>query len=386
MPTYEFISPAGEKFEVSTPTGVSESQARSFFQQQLSSGSLTNLPVGGTLDALAQANQGLTSAISGATARLSTLSSSLKQIQNIPPVNGINAANFVKVPVDPKALGNLDSSQVKGLIAQAQALTSQGFDVISPKGIGGYGLTPDQLEQQGFLKPGTVESYLKGGANVAQVLNSPAVWTGKSGVSGLSNLLADPGKQASVLSGTLSSSLGQLQKLGVLNSSQSGTAQAALLQQAGKFGVDNVVAWSKGSAPAALLPDMNKVARMGEYAASFVKDKLPSAVKGDSVAAGFSKTVNRKTVDQAVNSILGSDKIPKPQYQTTDAQPAPVSPAVTADQFLEATQAAVTAQKNYERVLVANGGDRSSSAVESAYAELRAALARAAALEKKLGI
>ena len=108
--------------------------------------------------------------------------SALINLNSIIPTNGISAANFLKVPINAQPVGTLDSEQVKGLIAQAQASTNQAADAISSKGIGSYGIQPDQLEKAGYLKPGTVANFLKTGGDPTQVLSSPSVWTGKDGV------------------------------------------------------------------------------------------------------------------------------------------------------------------------------------------------------------
>jgi hypothetical protein len=89
-----------------------------------------------------------------------------------------------------------------------------------------------------------------------------------------------------------------------------------LLQVANKFGAGSAIAWSKSSAPASIVGEANKLAKQGEFAMSFVGTKLPIGATGEAKAVGYNNTVNRSSVDQAVKSILGNNKIPTPNYST----------------------------------------------------------------------
>ena len=313
--------------------------------------------------------------------------SALINLNSIIPTNGISAANFLKVPINAQPVGTLDSEQVKGLIAQAQASTNQAADAISSKGIGSYGIQPDQLEKAGYLKPGTVANFLKTGGDPTQVLSSPSVWTGKDGVVNKTALLGDPTRQASITQQIMSQSAGSLQKLGVLTSGQSAAQVGALIQSAVKFGPGTISAWTKGLAPANLLPDINNLARQGQFAVSFVDTKLPSFSSGILSNLEASNTVNRTNVDQAVKNLLGSDRYPVPNYTSTEAPVStPIKSKVSAAELSAAVKAQLAAGENYEKVLKANNGDRTAPAVEAAFAAWKAAIAEADQLGRLLGL
>ena len=90
MSLFSFTAPDGKTFEINAPQGVTETQARAIFEQQIKTGSLTGFKVGDSLSAVTQAADGLESAKAvlsqaggsltgalGATANLNTIAASL---------------------------------------------------------------------------------------------------------------------------------------------------------------------------------------------------------------------------------------------------------------------------------------------------------------------
>ena len=148
-------------------------------------------------------------------------------------------------------------------MAQTAADVGQAADVVSlDKGIGKYGLSPEQLESSGFLKPGTVQTYLQDPAQLESVLSSPSVWTGKGDVVGLNNLLGDVNLQSLTQNEILSSSLQGLQAAGIVTGQEAPQQLAALVQSASRFGVDNAVAWVQGIAPPEVAASIGSVPKM----------------------------------------------------------------------------------------------------------------------------
>lgn len=308
-------------------------------------------------------------------------------LNSIVPTDGINAANFLKVPINAQPVGNLSSEQVQGLIAQAQATTAQAADVISEKGIGAYGIQPEQLEKAGYLKPGTVATYLKPGGNVSQVLGSPAVWTGKDGIVNKDVLLANQTKQASITQNIMATNASSLQKLGVLNGTETTAQLGALVQTANKFGATLTQSWTKGAAPAELTSQMNNLARVGEYAVNFVNTKLPNFTTGLKSNLGATGTVDRSNLDAAIKSVLGSDRLPVPNYKQTQApQSTPIRSPVSQKELEQAQLNLTAARQNYDNILRAYRGDRTNAAVAAAFEKLKAAIAEADRLSKLLGL
>ena len=124
-----------------------------------------------------------------------------------------------------------------------------------------------------------------------------------------------------------------------------------LLANSSKFGVDTAVAWAKGAGNSALdavngiadgvsssidsitnglqsipgslsglkgsaealaislKPQMDSLAKQGQFAVNFSDFKLPAAVAGVVPAAGFKATVDRSTLNSAFTKLVGSAKI-----------------------------------------------------------------------------
>ena len=318
MPKYNFVSPDGKTYQVNAAAGTSEAQARQIFNTQFSTGSLTNLSVGSDLSAATQAAGGLSSALALVPKNsTSGLTSAVSKLTAFPVANGINTANFLKTSQPSTGIGALDTTQVQGLLAQTAAGLNQSASTVSATtGIGKFGISPQQLEQQGYLKPGVSSAYLDNPAQLSSVLNSPSVWTGKDGISNLTSFAGNTDKQTNIFQGLMQSNYTSLSQAGAITSNLPVKEIAPLLQVANKFGAGSAVAWSKSNAPASIVNEANKLAKQGEFAMSFVGTKLPIGATGEAKAVGYNNTVNRSSVDQAVKSILGNDKIPIPSYST----------------------------------------------------------------------
>ena len=312
MPTYNF-NRNGQKFAVNAPQGVTEAQARAIFEKQFDTGSLINLAIGGELSATTQAAAGLASALPFAKAAKSLT----PQLIGVPVQSAMSTANYLKEPQVTESVGTLNSSQLQGMLAQLKKSTNQPATTVSAtNGIGSYGVSPQALEQNGYLKPGTVKNYLGNPNQLESVLKSPSVWTGKGGVTDLTKFLSNPTTQNSVQTQVLNSSFSSLLQSGTVSTGTAAASLAPLLQISQKLGVGTADAWSKGAAPASLINQANDLAKQGQYALSFVNTKLPIGASGEATARGFNNTVNRSSVDQAVKQIINNNKIPLPSYNT----------------------------------------------------------------------
>lgn len=316
MPKYNFTGTDGKRYVVDTPNGTTEAQARAIFLQQQQTGSLANLPLGGSLTALSQALSGLPSALAlVSNVPTSGVAASLAKLTGVPVTNGINTANFLKTSPVAQGIGSLNINQVQGLIAQTAAGVNQSTTTVSATtGVGKFGISPQQLEQQGYLKPGTSANFLQNPSQITAVLSSPTVWTGKNNVNNLAGFTGNLDKQSTVQQNIMQSSFQSLTQAGALPVGLPSKEVGTLLQVASKLGVNNAIAWSKGASPASIVSQANQLAKQGSFALDFVGSKLPIAATGEARAVGYQNTVNRSSVDQAVKSILNNNKIPTPNY------------------------------------------------------------------------
>lgn len=248
MSIFKYTLPSGAEFIVRGPAGATQAQADRIFYQQVAAGSLVGYEPGQTLTGAATQVikfelsrldrgtagvdnfpilaiiQGLSTAGTGLSAQsivqgLSSLTAGsatqpiLASIQNLPipvrfpdltpvpltdPIDEsdivlINGDNFPPAAVGSGGVRALTEYQVQKLLAQIAALVNQESDQISRnKGIGRYGFTAYQLEQAGYVKPGTsLRFFAVDPEDFVEVMSSPSVWTGRDGVYGLTDMLND---------------------------------------------------------------------------------------------------------------------------------------------------------------------------------------------------
>jgi hypothetical protein len=227
----------------------------------------------------------------------------------------IDTAQFLKENPAQIAVGSLTTTQVTGLMATAKAEVSQPFATISTaKGIGQYGFSASQLEEGGYLKPGTTSTYLSNPANQTDVLSSPAVWTGKSGVENITQLLNNSKLQSVIQNELMVVSLNALKSEGIISGSETADQLGILVQNATKYGVNNTVKWINDDAPGNLATDLNQTAKNSQYAIKFVDSKATELQRNTVNLGGFTQTAIRGGIDSAVDEIIGNPKVPSPNY------------------------------------------------------------------------
>jgi hypothetical protein len=347
MPSFSFPGLNGEKFSIAVPNGTTEAQARELFSKELNTGKLNNINIGQSLSALPAGAAGALNAVKGLT---STVSNSVT-----------NAASVLKMPTASISVGSLNPGSMTGLLSQAEQLAKQttagaagalpavsaGIGAattgLSP-GIGKFGLTPQQMEDQGLLKPGTVKQFLGNNPTPAQIdsiLKSPTIWTGKGGVTGLDSFTKNTNIQSLTQQGVMSSGLDQLKKLGVATGKESPAQLSALVQSTAKFGAADVAAWSKGLAPAGIAAAIVGIAKGAQFAVD-IAGKLPKVSAVD--PAGAVGTVNRAGVDNAIKAATDDPKIPAVTYGPVER--APVDPPTAGE--TELTKFSKVAQDYYD--------------------------------------
>jgi hypothetical protein len=208
MSQFKYTLPSGAEYVVNGPSGATQAQADKIFYEQVASGSLVGYVSGQTLTSLAtQITKFELSRLDRGTAGVETPTvlaivqglptvSGLPNLSNVPLTNPINEGDIVDIKGDdlsPDSIGPLDSYQVQKLLAQTANLVDQESDQISQnKGIGRYGFTAYALEEAGYVKPGTsLRFFAVEPEDFVTVMSSPSVWTGRSGVYSLNDLLDD---------------------------------------------------------------------------------------------------------------------------------------------------------------------------------------------------
>lgn len=207
MSQFTYTLPSGSTFTMTAPDGTTQAEADYIFYSQVASGALVGFVPGqsksGTQPAavkfaLSRLDRGtagvddqvVLSIING----LPTISG-IPNLINIPLENPITQANVVNIGANntftSAAIGPLNASQVQGLMAQVANFTNQASDTITQtNGVGIYGLFCEQLEQAGYVKPGTYLQFIAVDPNdFVTTMNSPGIWTGLNGIYSLDDFL-----------------------------------------------------------------------------------------------------------------------------------------------------------------------------------------------------
>jgi len=239
MSVFTYTLPSGSTFRLTAPTGTTQLQADLIFYGQVAAGALVGYSPGQTLTSTKTAvTKFALSRLDRGTAGVDTRAI-LSIINNIPTSTGVPAlintpltrpvgqADLVNVnsgELAPNPIGPLNSSQVQGILAQIANLVDQPATVMSDdKGVGQYGLSCVQLEQAGYVKPGTWQRFIFDPAPLTTVLSSPGIWTGLKGVNSAADFLSNTGLQTNAQTTLLQNGYDGLVSAGVINPS---TAQA----------------------------------------------------------------------------------------------------------------------------------------------------------------
>lgn len=233
MAIFNYTLPSGSKFKLTAPDGTTQAQADKIFYEQVAAGSLTGYEVGQTLTGqlsqltgfeLSRLERG-TAGVPG-TNILSVINevpiiSSVPNLVEVPLVNPITQADIVIVNEDtlgPNSVGPLTSYQVQKLCAQIVSIVNQAADQISlDKGVGQYGFTCQQLELAGYVKPGTSATYLVNDPeSFVALMNTPSIWTGQDGVTGIDQILVSPALQTQIQTDLMQQGYNSLQASGVI--------------------------------------------------------------------------------------------------------------------------------------------------------------------------
>ena len=244
MSVFNYTLPSGATFRLSAPTGTTQLQADLIFYQQVAAGALVGYSPGQTLTsrqtavtkfALTRQDRGTagvdTQAILSIVNNIPT-SVAVPSLINTPLTQPIGHSDLVRVnagELAPAAIGPLRSSQVQGILAQITNLVDQPADQMSNnKGVGQYGLSCVQLEQAGYVKPGTWQRFIFDPAPLTDVLSAPGIWTGLKGVNSAVDFLSNPSLQTGAQNTLLQNGYNGLVSAGIINPATTSAITATL--------------------------------------------------------------------------------------------------------------------------------------------------------------
>lgn len=247
MSIFTYTLPSGSAYELKAPDGTTQAQADEVFYTQVAAGSLVGYAPGQVLQStetliqsfeLSRLERG-TAGIDAVT--VLALNAGLPVVATVPSLSAVPVSNAIteadvalmKFGLGPQEVGVLSSIEVQSLMAQMVAQVSQSYDIMTnEKGIGMFGFTAWQLEQAGYLIPGTTARYLNSSdklvnpSNFTQVMNSPVIWTGLDGVTSVNDILSNRELQVKIQNILMKQSYDSLLAAGLINVTNSETLTA----------------------------------------------------------------------------------------------------------------------------------------------------------------
>ena len=210
MSQFKYTLPSGAKFTLEAPAGTTQDQADYTFYSQVAAGALVGFVPGqsisGTTSLLAKfelsrldrgtagVDDTVILAIINGLPTINTTTGAIPSLVNTPLTNPVTQANIAAIAgtgFTAPAIGSLTSDQTLALMAQVANTVDQAADVITDEtGVGQYGLSCQQLEMAGYVKPGTWQQFLQNTSNtLTEVLGAPGIWTGLNGIYSLDEFL-----------------------------------------------------------------------------------------------------------------------------------------------------------------------------------------------------
>lgn len=309
------------------------------------------------------------------------LEAKLDEVQDT-EINAISETDYETQDAVDKTVGTIKPDQVKAMLAQASAEVAQTFDEITNiLGVGKYGFSAEQLETAGFLKPGVVDFYaneLK--ENLSGILQSPAVWSGKESVQGLSDFLTDVKIQDLTQADLYDTGLKALRSTGLVTGLEAPEQLAGFVQASSKYPAATIKQWTENKPlDSTITTEIAKAVRGGQYSVELTNQKINNAVKGFSTeSTGSTGTTSRTEVNESAKTVITTTKTNPPSYTTRTATGTTFVPAERAR--IQAQIDQITAQirsdgaKFLQNNPGSNGGDWLRSAEYKALANRRRAL------------
>ena len=359
-----------ETFKLSCPPGTTREQAFEIFKKQADAGGLTGFSPGDILSAetqakdgleeakaeLAQAKSGFPGTDKGVLNSFKNIADTAKQsiaagttgkslsgaigvfggvakdtfgkigaLFGTPVTDGVSTADFAKTAAAVMPMAGLSTVDVRATVASVGTATGQDFSQFTNAvGAGKYGFNATQLETAGLVKPGTASKFLSQGANeLTDVLKSPAVWTGKSGINSLDGLLRSPQAQTLAQQDLMSKGLSTASQLGLPIKELTSKEQGGL---AAVFSKDSAqgVGWIKGQLPADKQAEFDTKFAEAKFAIGSADDKFNDAMLQEAPPGEATDTVNRDTLTAALGRVFGNDKIPPIDYNGPPQPPGPL--------------------------------------------------------------
>jgi hypothetical protein len=316
MAIFKYTLPSGSQYTMSAPQGTTQATADFVFYTQVAAGALVGYTAGQTLSSaetklasfeLSRQDRD-TAGVPSST--ILSIISGAPIVAPVPKLKGpltkpINQANVVAVPLT-RPVGPLTVSQVQHVEAQIINLVDQPANVIN-NGIGQYGMRIPQLEQAGYLKPGT-SNY---NCTLDHLMFTPTVWTGRNGINSAQDLLSNPTAQTQIQTEIMQNSYNSLVNGGVIRTSpkkQTSISNGQIYTSSGQLNNLTAAALVGGTAaitsglPGIIGSALKNIGSLGSFASNPIEN-ISTLASG----AVTSITQSANSVISTANSILAGN-------------------------------------------------------------------------------
>ena len=327
MSQFKYTLPSGAKFTMNAPAGTTQAQADYTFYSQVAAGALVGFTAGQSI------SSAQSSAVKFALSRLDrgtagvddtvilAIINGLPTISNLPslvntplqnPITAANVASIKSTNFTPAPIGPLSSDQVQGIMAQLANFVDQPANVMTEdKGVGQYGLTCQQLEQVGYVKPGTWQQFIFDPSPVTEVLSAPGIWTGLNGIKSASDFLNNPAAQNSAVSSLMTNAYNSLTATGTITPPSVQSVSALVGKVYTQSGLQSLSAVSAATGISFSIPNLSSLTA-GLPSLSSLTSALPdvsgiTSALANSPVGGLlsSATTNLKTLASGAVNIPG---------------------------------------------------------------------------------
>jgi hypothetical protein len=218
-----------QNFVMQAPADTTQAQADFIFYSQVAAGALVGFIPGQSISAASSA------AVKFELSRLDRGTAGVDDVVILAIINGLPLPSLIDTPLTnpitqaniatingsgftAPAIGSLASAQVQGIMAQIANSVDQPANVMSnDKGVGQYGLSCQQLEQAGYVKPGTWRQFIFQSPPLTEVLAAPGLFTGLNGINSVGDFLNSNLAQNSAMSDLLKKGFNSLTASGVIS-------------------------------------------------------------------------------------------------------------------------------------------------------------------------
>jgi len=355
MSQFKYNLPSGANFAMQAPADTTQTQADFIFYSQVASGALVGFEPGqsitGTTSAavkfeLSRLDRG-TAGVDDVV--ILSIINGLPTVTNIPPLldvaldNPVTQADIAEIGqtgFTAPAIGNLTGDQTQAIMAQISNTVDQPATVITnDKGVGRYGLSCQQLEQAGYVKPGTWQQFIQNGnSDLTAVLSAPGIWTGRQGIRSATDFLFSLDAQNTAQATLMTTGYSSLQAAGVITTpaSQAISAVRGVVFTGGASpltAVTSAVTNSVNSQVGSLVANASK---FGTSLTAQWADSLPS----------ISNLTSNLTSIKGVGSLTGLSSLPSLGSLTSGITPNLASVQSAMNSLGKASQFATSAASN----------------------------------------